>query len=94
MPRKSKTSVLEEELRASRNQVEYLVRTIREMDDKIFAMSQCTDWGQMRPYFNTLHDGMTARKVAESNRIADILRPQLLETYKPTNDIKKIGSSK
>jgi hypothetical protein len=68
---------------ALRNQVEYLVRTIRQMDDQIFAMSQCADFNQMRPHFLTLSDGMTARKVAESNRIADILRPQLIETYKP-----------
>jgi uncharacterized coiled-coil protein SlyX len=69
-----------------RNQVEYLVRTIRQMDDQIWQMSQCTDWHQMRPYFVTLSDGMTARKVAESNRISDVLRPQLIETYKPPAD--------
>ena len=68
---------------ALRNQVEYLVRTIRQMDDQIFAMSQKTDWVSMRPHFQTLSDGMTARKVAESDRIADILRPELIETYKP-----------
>jgi len=71
------------QLRASQNQVEYLVRTIRQMDDQIFAMSQRTDWVSMRPHFQTLSDGMTARKVAESDRIADILRPELIETYKP-----------
>jgi hypothetical protein len=78
------------QLRAAHNQIEYLVRTIRQMDDQIFAMSQCTDFNQMRPHFLTLSDGMTARKVAESNRIADILRPQLIETYRPTDAQKKI----
>jgi hypothetical protein len=68
------------------NQVEYLVRTIRQIDDQIFAMSQKTDWLSMRPHFQTLSDGMTARKVTESNRIADILRPQLIETYNEQNN--------
>ena len=72
---------LAKQLRAAQNQVEYLVRTIRQMDDQIFSMSQLTAWESMRPHFRTLCDGMTARKVAESNRIADILRPELIATY-------------
>jgi DNA repair exonuclease SbcCD ATPase subunit len=71
------------ESRGAKNQVEYLVRTIRDIDQELFNMSQRTDWLGMRPYFQKLCDGMTARKVAESNRIADILRPALIETYKP-----------
>ena len=66
---------------ALRNQVEYLVRTIRQMDDQIFTMFQKTDWPSMRPHFQTLSDGMTARKVAESNRIGDIMRQELISTY-------------
>lgn len=73
-----------------RNQLEYLVRTIRDMDDQIFRMSQCGDWNSMRPMFNKLQDGMTHRKVAESNRINDVLRTELISTYKPP--IKQIGS--
>lgn len=70
-----------EKAAALRTQVEYLVRTIRQMDDQIFAMSQCTGWPQMRPHFQTLSDGMTARKVAESNRIGELIRPELEKTY-------------
>jgi len=84
------------ENRELKNQVEYLVCTIRQMgdqirqmDDQIWQMSQCTDWSQMRPHFNTLSDGMTARKVAESDRISDILRPQLIETYNAQTNAPK-----
>ena len=68
---------------ALRNQVEYLVRTIREMDDQIFKMSQCGSWNAMQPHFVTLSDGMTSRKVIESNRINDLIRPELIKTYGP-----------
>src|SRR5882724_9516947 len=69
-----------ERVAALQNQIEYLVRTIREMDDQIFKMSQCSDWPSMRSNFNQLQDGMTSRKVAESNRINDLLRPELIRT--------------
>lgn len=70
-------------LRAAQNQVEYLVRTIRDMDEQIFKISQNADgtWARVQPNIRTLVDGMTARKVAESNRISDILRPALHDTY-------------
>ena len=71
------------QLRNAQNQVEYLVRTIRQMDDQIFQMSQMGTFEGMRPYLRTLVDAMTARKVAESDRISDIVCSQLLETYKP-----------
>lgn len=71
------------------HQIEYLVRTIRKMDDIIFSMSQCSDWPSMQPRFAQLQDEMTARKVAESNRIGDIMRQELVQTYKP--DLKLIG---
>src|SRR6266700_5670146 len=74
---------LSREATALRTQVEYLVRTIRQMDDQIFAMSQKAYWLQMLPHFQTLNDGMISRKVAESDGIADIVRPELIETYTP-----------
>lgn len=77
------------ENRALKNQIEYLVRTIREMDDKIFAMSQCSDWPQMRKYFTPLSEGMTARKVVESRRITELLVPELAKTYQPQIEGKK-----
>lgn len=82
-------------IRAQANQIEYLVRTIRQTDDIIFSISQCTDWPQMRPRIAQLTDQMTARRVAESNRINDLLRPQLIETYNDqTNAPKRIGPAK
>ncbi len=74
-----------------RNQVEYLVRTIRDMDQEIWNMSQKTSWDQQRPHFNKLHEATIARKVAESNRIGDILRGELIDTYRPSQ--KQIGKA-
>lgn len=83
---------VEAKMAAQRNQIEYLVRTIRQMDDAIFSMSQMTSWDSMRPRFAQLVDQMTARKVAESNRIGDILRTELVDTYNDqTNVPKRIG---
>ncbi len=81
----------EAERRALSNQIEYLVRTIRDMDQEIWNMSQKTDWNQQRPHFIKLQDDMTARKHAENERINDILRPQLIETYKP-GSTKRLGN--
>lgn len=77
---------LREDAIALRNQIDYLVRTIRDMDDKIFSMGQCTDWTSMRPRFAALHDEMTARKVAESKRIGSLISRELHETYKPESE--------
>jgi septal ring factor EnvC (AmiA/AmiB activator) len=73
---------------AARNQIEYLVRTIRDMDEQIYKMSQCSDWAQMRPNFQSLNEGMLVRKRAESDRINELLRPELIKTY---NDQKRLG---
>jgi len=73
---------------ALRNQVEYLVRTIRDMDEQIYKMSQCTSWAIMRPNFLNLEEGMIARKRAESDRIGELIRPELIKTYGP----KQIGN--
>lgn len=68
---------------ALRNQVEYLIKTIRDTDQIIFSISQCTNWESMRPRVAQLTDQMTARKVAESNRINDLISGELRSTYKP-----------
>jgi uncharacterized coiled-coil protein SlyX len=73
---------------AAKNQVEYLVRTIRNMDEQIYKMSQCTSWSVMRPNFLNLEEGMIARKRAESDRIGELIRPELIKTYGP----KQIGN--
>lgn len=72
---------LEAENRALKNQVEYLVRTLRETDDIIFNMTQQTSWDGMRPAFNRLQENMIVRKHAENKRISELLRPELINTY-------------
>lgn len=56
---------------------------IREMDQLIWAMSQCVSWGAMQPIFTQLLDLTIKRKRAESDRINDILRRELLSVYTP-----------
>lgn len=70
---------------ALRNQVDFLIREIRKTDDIIFSISQCTDWVSMRPRVAQLTDQMTARKVAESNRINSLIVSELHTTYRPDN---------
>jgi hypothetical protein len=66
-----------------------LVRTIRDMDQEIWNMGQKTAWEAQRPHFVKLHDEMTARKVTESNRIGDVLRGEIIDTYNPS---KRLGN--
>ena len=58
---------------------------IRAMDQLIFQMSQCLDWPTMRPYFNRLQAMTEARMRDESNRICDVMLPELKKTYLPKN---------
>lgn len=71
------------EATAKANQVTFLVRTIRDMDEQIFKMSQCTDWNQMRPNFGNLLEGMLVRKRTESDRINDLLQGEIVKSYAP-----------
>lgn len=82
----------EAELIPLRSQIEYLVRTIRDMDQEIWNMGQQTSWEGMRPYYIKIQEGTIARKHAESNRIGDILRGELIDTYAP-DAAKRIGKS-
>jgi len=83
---------LEDQLHTAQNQVEYLIRTIRQTDDIIFSISQCTNWESMRPRVAQLTDQMTARKVAESNRITSLVTEELRKVYTDqTNAPKRIG---
>ncbi len=59
-----------------------LIADIREMDTEIFQMSQCDSWERMRPYFNNLQVWMEARRGKESNRIADVLIPEMKKAYR------------
>lgn len=74
---------LRDDNRALRNQIEYLVRTIRDMDQEIWNMAQRTDWPSMRNHFVKLQEGMIARKHAENERISSIMTKELAETYVP-----------
>lgn len=58
-----------------------LADIIRENDLLIWNMSQRTSWPEQRPFFNDLQTGMEARKTAESNRINDIMRKELIGVY-------------
>lgn len=77
-----------EELDKVRSQVEYLICTIRDMDEQIYKMSQCNCWEAMRPHYTNLAEGMTVRKRAESDRIGELIRPELIKTY--NNDQKRL----
>jgi len=86
----TKITNLERELLAKENQITYLVKTIREMDDQIFKMGQMMSWESMRPFFAALHEQTMARKVNESNRIRDILLPELNATYQDKSTVPQI----
>lgn len=60
---------------------------IRTMDQLIFQMSQCTDWPSMRPHFNKLQAMTTSRMREESNRIRDLLIPEMKKVYTKENDL-------
>lgn len=57
-------------------------RKIREMDQLIFAMSQCTSWEEMRPIFAKLKTFTDARMIDESNRIKQVLIPEMQKAYR------------
>ncbi len=80
---------LQNEVRSLKNQIEYLVRTLRDMDQEIWNMSQWTDWNGQRPHFIKLEEGMIARKHAENELISSIIRGELIDAYKPNT--KQIG---
>ena len=74
-------------------EIKHLDQTIREMADEIrnmdqliYQMSQCTDWSSMRPLFNELQAKQSRRQREESNRITDILRRELISVYKEPSE--------
>lgn len=62
-------------------QADQMAQEVRKLDDKLFALSQCTDADSIRRLLNPMIDGMMQRKQIESKRIADILTPELKRTY-------------
>lgn len=59
-----------------------LVIDIRNMDQLIFRMSQCSSWPAMRPIFLELLEGTNRRMEAESRRIEALLVPEIIATYR------------
>lgn len=62
-----------------------LTALLRQIDQLIFRMGQCSSWSQMLPLFQELHEGTMSRMNEESNRIRMLLVPEIVRTYaKPT----------
>lgn len=59
-----------------------LQRKIRDTDQLIFSMSQCTSWDQMQPIFAKLKTFTDARMIDESNRIKQVLIPEMQKAYR------------
>lgn len=105
MPRtswKSKALLLESELAelkrqllAKENQITTLIRTIRDTDQIIFSISQCTDWTSMRPRVAQLTEQMMVRKAAESKAIGNVIEQRLHEVYsEESTALKQITKGK
>lgn len=62
-------------------QILRLVATIRQMDQKIFRMSQCSNWDSMRPIFLELLADTNLRMADESRRIQTLLIPEIRKAY-------------
>lgn len=59
-----------------------LMSKIRDMDQLIFSMSQCTSWEEMQPIFAKLKTFTDARMIDESNRIKQVLIPEMQKAYR------------
>lgn len=59
-----------------------LMSKIRDMDQLIFSMSQCSSWDQMRPIFAKLKTFTDERMIDESNRIRQVLIPEMQKVYR------------
>ena len=65
----------------SSNEVLRLVALLRQQDQQIFRMSQCSSWEQMRPIFQSLCEATFDRMRNESDRIRTLMIPQIREAY-------------
>jgi hypothetical protein len=73
----SRCAALEREITHLQSDRDMMAHNIRQMDDLIFAMSQCSDWNQMRPHFLALQGRMEARRQRESDRIQSVIFNEL-----------------
>lgn len=58
-----------------------LVAALRQMDQKIYRMSQCMSWPQMQPIFAELLGETMGRMQDESRRIQTLLIPEIRKAY-------------
>lgn len=68
-----------------------LIKTLRDQDQLIYFMSQCTDWPSMRKHFNKLQEGTDRRMRLESDRIRDVLIPEVRKAYTETTKQPRIN---
>lgn len=59
-----------------------LQRKLRDIDQLVFAMGQCSSWEQMQPIFAKLKQGTDQRMIDESNRIKQVLIPEMQKAYR------------
>jgi hypothetical protein len=58
-----------------------LMMDIREMDQLVYQMGQCSSWPIMQPYFAKLQALCSRRQNAESDRVRAILVPEIRKVY-------------
>lgn len=75
-----------------------LHRKLRDIDQLIYAMGQCSSWEEMRPIFAKLKHNCDVRMIEESGRIKRVLIPEMQKAYgsDPTSDLvlKEVSGSK
>ena len=76
----SRIAALEREITQLTSDRDVLAHNVREMDNSIFAMSQCGDWNQMRPHFHNLQARMESRRQRESDRINSVIFSELIRS--------------
>lgn len=67
-----------------------LIKTLQDQDQLIWTMSQQPSWERMRPHLNQLQAGTETRMRLESDRIRDVLIPEVRKAYSPPNPIHSL----
>lgn len=58
-----------------------LIKTLRDQDQLIWTMGQQPNWERQRPIFQQLQAGTDKRMRLESDRIRDVLIPEVRKAY-------------
>jgi hypothetical protein len=69
-----------------------LMGQIREMDQLIFEMSHKMSWDEQRPIFQRLLAQTNRRMKAESDRIANLLIPEMQKAYRDDSPTPKAST--